>query len=79
MKILSNKAYNQLKGTNTELINDYEQKITSLTLDNEDYEQRLNSVRNKLCELLDLNRSSTSKDKIFNRIKEVIRFIEKGK
>ena len=77
MKILSNKQYNDLINENKCTLDTYNQDVTVLKLDNKDYELKLDSIRNQLIDIV--QSSDIKKDTIIAKLKEIIRFIEKGK
>lgn len=77
MKILSNKQYNDLINENKCTLDTYNQDVTVLKLDNKDYELKLDSIRNQLIDIV--RASDIKKDTMVKKIKEIIRFIERGK
>lgn len=77
MKILSNKQYYDLTNEPKCIQDTYESNMNTLILDNKDYELKIDSIRNKLVEII-LN-PSMKKDSIINKLKEIIKFIERGK
>lgn len=77
MKILSNKQYNDLINENKCTLDTYNQDVTVLKLENKDYELKLDSIRNQLIDIV--QSSDIKKDTMVKKIKEIIRFIERGK
>lgn len=77
MKILSNKQYYDLTNEPKCIQDTYESNMNTLILDNKDYELKIDSIHNKLVEII-LN-PSIKKDSIISKLKEIIKFIEKGK
>lgn len=77
MKILSNKQYYDLINEPKCIQDTYESNMDTLILDNKDYELKIDSIHNKLVEII-LN-PSMKKDSIISKLKEIIKFIEKGK
>lgn len=79
MKILRNKDYNALVNYGKGQENVYKKSIEDLRKDNEFYEEKFWKIQHKLIEIFDSINSSTSKDKIKKKLKELIHYIQKGK
>ena len=77
MKILSNKQYYDLKNEIKCVQDTYDQDVEVLMLENKDYELQLDSIHSKLVDIV--LTSDIKKDTIIAKLKEIIRFIEKGK
>ena len=77
MKILSNKQYNDLINENKCTLDTYNQNVTVLMIENKDYELKLDSIHNQLIDIV--RASDIKKDTMVKKIKEIIRFIERGK
>ena len=77
MKILSNKQYYDLKNEIKCAEDTYNQDVEVLMLENKDYELQLDSIHRKLVDIV--LTSDIKKDTIIAKLKEIIRFIEKGK
>ncbi len=77
MKILSNKQYYDLKNEIKCAQDTYDQDVEVLMLENKDYELQLDSIHSKLVDIV--LTSDIKKDTIIAKLKEIIRFIEKGK
>lgn len=77
MKILSNKQYYDLINEIKCLQDTYNQDVEVLMLENKDYELKIDSIHSKLVDIV--LTSNIKKDTIIAKLKEIIRFIEKGK
>jgi hypothetical protein len=77
MKILSNKQYYDLKNEIKCVQDTYDQDVEVLMLENKDYELKIDSIHSKLVDIV--LTSDIKKDTIIAKLKEIIRFIEKGK
>lgn len=77
MKILSNKQYYDLINEIKCLQDTYNQDVEVLMLENKDYELKIDSIHSKLVDIVLI--SDIKKDTIIAKLKEIIRFIEKGK
>ena len=77
MKILSNKQYSDLTNEIKRLQDTYNQDVKILMFENKDYELKIDSIHSKLVDIV--LTSDIKKDKIITKLKEIIRFIEKGK
>lgn len=81
MKILSNRKYRELQSEIRASRDTYNEDITSLMLDNKDYELKIDEIRKRLYAVMGLKKNirQVSKNTIFKHVEAVIRFIEKGK
>lgn len=77
MKILSNKQYSDLINEIKCLQDTYDQDVKVLMVENKDYELKIDSIHSKLVDIV--LTSDIKKDTIIAKLKEIIRFIEKGK
>lgn len=77
MKILSNKQYSDLTNEIKRLQDTYNQDVKVLMFENKDYELKIDSIHSKLVDIV--LTSDIKKDTIIAKLKEIIRFIEKGK
>lgn len=77
MKILSNKQYSDLTNEIKRLQDTYNQDVKILMFENKDYELKIDSIHSKLVDIV--LTSDIKKDMIIAKLKEIIRFIEKGK
>lgn len=77
MKILSNKQYSDLTNEIKHLQDTYNQDVKILMFENKDYELKIDSIHSKLVDIV--LTSDIKKDTIIAKLKEIIRFIEKGK
>lgn len=77
MKILSKKQYYDLKNEIKCVQDTYDQDVEVLMLENKDYELKIDSIHSKLVDIV--LTSDIKKDTIITKLKEIIRFIEKGK
>ncbi len=77
MKILSNKQYSDLTNEIKRLQDTYDQDVKILMFENKDYELKIDSIHSKLVDIV--LTSDIKKDTIIAKLKEIIRFIEKGK
>lgn len=77
MKILSNKQYSDLTNEIKCLRDTYDQDVEVLMVENKDYELKIDSIHSKLVDIV--LTSDIKKDTIIAKLKEIIRFIEKGK
>ena len=77
MKILSNKQYSDLTNEIKRLQDTYDQDVKVLMFENKDYELKIDSIHSKLVDIV--LTSNIKKDTIIAKLKEIIRFIEKGK
>nr|DAK87194.1 MAG TPA: Pulmonary surfactant-associated protein D surfactant protein, trimer, ambiguous [Caudoviricetes sp.] len=77
MKILSNKQYSDLTNEIKRLQDTYDQDVKVLMFENKDYELKIDSIHSKLVDIV--LTSDIKKDTIIAKLKEIIRFIEKGK
>lgn len=77
MKILSNKQYSDLTNEIKRLQDTYNQDVKVLMFENKDYELKIDSIHSKLVDIV--LTSDIKKDMIIAKLKEIIRFIEKGK
>jgi hypothetical protein len=77
MKILSNKQYSDLTNEIKRLQDTYDQDVKVLMFENKDYELKTDSIHSKLVDIV--LTSNIKKDTIIAKLKEIIRFIEKGK
>lgn len=77
MKILSNKQYSDLTNEIKSLQDTYNQDVKILMFENKDYELKIDSIHSKLVDIV--LTSDIKKDTIIAKLKEIIRFIEKGK
>lgn len=77
MKILSNKQYYDLKNEIKCVQDTYDQDVEVLMLENKDYELKIDKIHSKLVDIV--LTSDIKKDTIIAKLKEIIRFIEKGK
>lgn len=77
MKILSNKQYSDLTNEIKFLQDTYDQDVKVLMVENKDYELKIDSIHSKLVDIV--LTSDIKKDTIIAKLKEIIRFIEKGK
>jgi hypothetical protein len=77
MKILSNKQYSDLTNEIKRLQDTYNQDVKILMFENKDYELKIDSIHSKLVDIV--LTSDIKKDTIIAKLKEIIRFIEKGK
>ena len=77
MKILSKKQYYDLKNEIKCVQDTYDQDVKVLMFENKDYELKIDSIHSKLVDIV--LTSDIKKDTIIAKLKEIIRFIEKGK
>lgn len=77
MKILSNKQYYDLISEIKCAEDTYDQDVEVLMFENKDYELQLDSIHSKLVDIV--RASDIKKQTIITKLKEIIRFIEKGK
>lgn len=77
MKILSDKQYYDLKNEIKCVQDTYDQDVEVLVFENKDYELKIDSIHSKLVDIV--LTSNIKKDTIIAKLKEIIRFIEKGK
>ena len=77
MKILPNKQYYDLTNEIKCLRDTYDQDVEVLMVENKDYELKIDSIHSKLVDIV--LTSYIKKDTIIAKLKEIIRFIEKGK
>lgn len=77
-RILTKRDYDDLVNQLRTSEDTYNQDITSLAIENKDYELKLQKVHDMLVDIFQQT-SSASKDITKQRIKSVLNFIEKGK
>ena len=77
MKLLSNKTYKEMKDDIKSHRDMYNQEVTALMLENKDLELKIQTISDRLIDILNFN-SKTSKQVILGHVKGIVKFIQKG-